>query len=113
MNRNHKRERNRNEQLTRNYEKRRLKEKIATHIKTTMIGALSSFEDYFGDMWAGEKEYEDLTEQEKEINDLWEEVRTEILDKGNHQIRLALEELDRHDISVQRHHLDLVVKNRS
>lgn len=58
--------------------------KIETRIKTTMIGSLAKFEEAFGE----------LLEQSDEYSDLWYDVRTKILNNGNHQIRLAAEDLE-------------------
>jgi hypothetical protein len=57
---------------------------IETRIKTTMIGSLARFEEAFGE----------LLEQSDQYSDLWYDVRTKILNNGNHQIRLATEELE-------------------
>jgi len=57
---------------------------IETRIKTTMIGSLARFEEAFGE----------LLEQSDKYSDLWYDVRTKILNNGNHQIRLATEELE-------------------
>lgn len=53
-----------------------------------MIGSIASFEKHFGYLWGHEK-YQDepLTDIEDEFLDLWEKTRTEVLDKGNDQIK--------------------------
>jgi hypothetical protein len=57
-------------------------------IETTMIGALSRFEQSFGGQWGHFKgEDEELTEAEEKLEDLWSYTRNSILDHGNKQIR--------------------------
>jgi hypothetical protein len=60
---------------------------IETRIKTTMIGSLAKFEQYFGYLW------EENSSKRLEYEELWEQARNAILNNGNHQIRLALDEL--------------------
>jgi hypothetical protein len=60
---------------------------METRLKTTMIGSLAKFEEYFGYLW--EEDNKNRLEYEK----LWEEARNAILNNGNNQIRLALENL--------------------
>ncbi len=57
-------------------------------IETTMIGALSRFEESFGKQWGHFKgENEELSQQELDMEDLWTFTRNSILDHGNKQIR--------------------------
>ena len=58
--------------------------KIETRIRTTMIGSLARFEEAFGEVLDSSDHYAEL----------WDDVRTKILNNGNHQIRLATEELE-------------------
>lgn len=87
-----------------NNAKNKLKGDIKKKITTTMIGALSAFENGFGKLWAIDKENEeDLTEREKKFNELWLRVREEILDNGNAQIGAILKELDAYLIERKRY----------
>ena len=61
---------------------------VETRIKTTMIGSLAKFEEYFGHLW------EEDNKNRLEYENLWEQTRTSILNNGNNQIRLALDELE-------------------
>jgi hypothetical protein len=61
---------------------------IETRLKTTMIGSLAKFEEYFGYLW------EEDNKNRLEYENLWEQARTSILNNGNNQIRLALDELE-------------------
>jgi hypothetical protein len=64
---------------------------IETRIRTTMIGSLHRIEKSFGYLWNhGSESKSDL---ELEFEDKWEDLRLDILNHGNHQIRLALQDL--------------------
>ena len=78
-------------------------------IQTTMIGALSSVEKHFGFLWGHEKE-EELTAEQQHVKDLFEEVRAEILDRGNNQIRNLEAELAHYDVSWLRYHMSIPFK---
>lgn len=57
-------------------------------IETTMIGALSRFENVFGYLWGQHKAFEEpLTDQEIHFENMWQDVRNNILNHGNQQIR--------------------------
>jgi hypothetical protein len=56
-------------------------------LKTTMIGSKAKFEEFFGHLW------EDDNPNIEYYDNLWEQTRTAILNHGNNQIRLALNEL--------------------
>lgn len=81
----------------------KLKALTKKRIQTTMIGALASIEKFFGHLWGQNKDEKDLSPQEKELDDLYEELRKEILDKGNNQIRLLNGELDNYDVELLMH----------
>ena len=84
--------------------------KIASKkIKTTMIGALSTIESQFGFLW-GHESGESLTPEQEHMRSLYEEIRSEILDKGNTQIRNLEAELAHYDISWLRYHISIPFK---
>lgn len=68
-------------------------------MQTIMIGALASVEQNFGFLWAKD-ETKILTEEEREIKALFDKVRSEILDKGNGQIRNFKQELELYNIEL-------------
>lgn len=74
-----------------------LKQRIGARIKTTMIGAISSIEDHFGSLWGHGNE--NLTEDQKRLKFIFEELRKEILDKGNNQLRGIDSDLLNYDIN--------------
>lgn len=89
--------------------KTRLKKEIKKKIQTTMIGSLSSIEKYFGFLW-GEESDEDLTKDQIRMRDIFEDMRTEILDKGNIQIRNADAEIETYDVVWNKYHMNLPIR---
>ena len=97
----------RNEEKYRDSSKKRLISNIEKKFKTTMIGSLASFEKYFGELWGhGEEE---LTSEELRFKELWEQARTEILNNGNSQLRIAQEEIAKYSMTWNRYHIDFLV----
>ena len=56
-------------------------------IRTTMIGSIARVEKVFGPFWGFGKDPEERTEKQDRIYSLFKELREEILDLGNEQIR--------------------------
>lgn len=56
-----------------------------------MIGGIARTEDTFGYLWGHHKG--DPTETQLRFRELWEDLRTDILNHGNHQMRLAVEDI--------------------
>lgn len=56
-------------------------------IRTTMIGSIARIEKVFGPFWGFGKDPEERTEKQDRIYSLFKELREEILDLGNEQIR--------------------------
>jgi len=79
-------------------------------IQTTMIGALSSIEKYFGFLWAHD-ESRDLTQEEEHAKELYEKMRSEILDRGNNQARNLEAELAQYEIKWLKYSIKLPVTN--
>ena len=77
-------------------------------IQTTMIGALSSVEAHFGFLW-GIGEDEDITPEQEQIKAIFEEARSEILDRGNTQMRNLEAEISNYDINWKRYTINLPV----
>lgn len=79
-------------------------ERIASQkIKTTMIGAIASIEQHLGFLLDEEESGHNNTE-------LFNKLRSEILDKGNQQIRNLSKELKLYDISMKRYQYTLPVR---
>lgn len=89
------------------YEKdsrKRLDRIASKKMKTTFIGALSVFEQSeFGSLWGHNKPLSELTDEERKWREIWEEVRTEILNNGNNQLRALQNEISQYKISWNRH----------
>ena len=84
--------------------------KIASKkIKTTMIGALSTLEENLGFLWGHESD-EDISPEQQHMKTIFEQVRSDILDKGNTQIRNLEAEFNSYDITCIRFQVDLPVK---
>ena len=77
-------------------------------VETTMIGALSSIEKHFGFLW-GHESQEDLSPEEQHIKYIYDEVRSEILDKGNNQIRNLESEISQYEVKWLRYHMSLPI----
>lgn len=68
-------------------------ELLTKRFQTTMIGSLFQFEEVFGYLWGFDKDEKHLTESEMRFRLRWEDVRHNILNNGNHQLRSAIKEL--------------------
>jgi hypothetical protein len=101
-----------NDQRRKIYAKKRLEHNITKKIKTTMIGALASFEDFFGELWGIDMNLEELNEQQLRWLDTWEETRKDILNNGNVQIRAAQDEISEYDAewTGQNYEIDFIIK---
>lgn len=90
--------------------RRRLNNIITKKVQTTMIGAISQFEEGFGFLWGhGE---ETITPDQEQMRAVWDEVRTNILNNGNNQIRALNQELQQYDIKWNRYSVTLPFKPR-
>lgn len=90
--------------------RQRLDKIISTKIRTTFIGALSSFEEAFGALWGAGKDEDELSVEELAYRNLWIEVRTKVLNNGNNQLRAAQTEIANNVIKWNRYHIDFTVK---
>jgi len=100
----------RNEEKRKQFAQKRLETNIVKKIKTTMIGALASFEDGFGHLWGKDIPEDQLDSDELKFSDMWEEIRSEILDKGNLQIRAAKDELSEYETDWNMYQIDFIKK---
>lgn len=74
--------------------KDRLEIAIRKKFETSLIGSLDSIEQYFGGLWNSTER----TPQQKRFYALWRRLRTEILDKGNFQLRSLLKEIEEYKV---------------
>jgi hypothetical protein len=82
-------------------------EMLSKRFQTTMIGALYQFEEHFGYLWGFDKEDKNLTESEKRFRIMWEDVRYNILNNGNHQLRSAVKDLQNLKMDNFKYHYNL------
>jgi hypothetical protein len=78
-------------------------------IQTTMIGALSTVEKHLGFLW-GHESSEELTPEQEHLKEIYDEIRSEILDRGNNQARNLETEFAAYDINWLRYQITLPVK---
>ena len=64
---------------------------IESRMRTVMIGAISRIEENFGYLWNHGNDPE--TKNQEIFADKWENLRLELLNHGNHQIRSASDDL--------------------
>lgn len=87
---------------------------METRMRTIMIGALSRMENSFGYLWNHGDDPE--TTNQKQFADKWENLRLELLNHGNNQIRSATEDLryffDKQDKYMYNYHFTIKDKNR-
>lgn len=94
----------RREEILMHKSKQKLSRNIKKKIETTMIGALSSVEKHFSFLWDNENISEEKRNQMKAI---FNEMRSEILDKGNSQARNVDAELANYDIYMHKDYYDV------
>ena len=89
--------------------KKRLLTNIEKKFKTTIIGALAVYEEYFGHLWGHGKPVEELTEEEKMWRKTWLEARSKILDNGNSNLRAAQSEIAQYTMTWDRYVTELMI----
>tara|TARA_B100001094_G_scaffold326272_1_gene382086 strand:- start:2321 stop:2674 length:354 start_codon:yes stop_codon:yes gene_type:complete len=89
--------------------KDRLSKILKKKIQTTMIGALSTIEESFGFLWESDDQ---SAEQKQLMKDLYDKVRSQILDKGNHQARNIDAELSQYDVKWLKYQITMPVTQK-
>jgi len=85
----------------------RLKKIASNKFRTCFISALAEFENTFGsDVWGHNLPEEKLTTEQTINRTRWEQVRKNILDKGNTQARALGMEIDLHKIEFEGYRMD-------
>lgn len=87
------------------FSKDRLCNNITARMRTTMIGTLAIIEHTIGHLWAIGQE-RPLTPDEEEMLEMWEDIRTQILDLGNNNIRITQEELSHYTVNWDRYKVE-------
>lgn len=78
-----------------NESKRRLLKIVEQKIRTTMIGAICAIEEKWGFLW---NDGNPQNEEQKEYFMEFQDIRTQILDNGNKQIRNITDEISNYVI---------------
>jgi hypothetical protein len=68
-----------------------------------MIGSLSTVEKYFGFLW----DVENPTPEQNQLKDFFEDLRSEILDRGNTQIRNLENEFLNYEVTWKKYNINL------
>lgn len=87
--------------------RKRLLKIASTKIRTTMIGALDSIEKKLESLWLSDGK---PTNDQLILKKLYDEIRQEILDRGNTQIRNLENEFEQYDVEWKRYKLQLPIK---
>ena len=99
--------RSKREEKFKDMSKNRLYEISRKKIQTTMIGALDSIEKSFGFLWQTAEG--DMSAEQQELKKIFESTRSEILDRGNTQMRNLQTEFINYDITWKKYSLNLPV----
>lgn len=94
------------------YKEEDLLKEIEKRCQTLMIGSISRFEKAFGYLWNhGDNPN---TKQEADCLEKWKNLRHDLLNHGNNQIRLALDELDAffYDNNKYKYNYKFNIKNK-
>ena len=78
--------------------KEKLRKDIQSKMKTLMIGTISRFEKFFGELWGHEMKEEQCSPEQLQEYETWQQCRDEILNNGNKLIRQMSSELDLYDV---------------
>ncbi len=84
----------------------RLKYIVDKKFETCFIFPLSQFEETFGDLWGHGLKDQELTKHQKIMKEQWEQVRINILNKGNMLRRSLSKELDLHTVKFNGYHME-------
>lgn len=85
----------------------RLKKIAHKKFRTCFISALSEFENAFGvELWGHGLSEDKISQQQKSNRILWDQVRKNILDKGNAQSRALGMEIDLHRVEFEGYRID-------
>lgn len=67
-------------------------------MQTSFIGALASFETFFGALWGQGLPESRLSEQQRKWRSVWAECRNSVLNNGNTNLRAVEGEISGHSV---------------
>jgi hypothetical protein len=88
-----------------------LYQKSRKRLQTTMIGSLSTLEEFFGFLWGFGLPEEDITEEQKYMKNIYEKSRSRILDRGNTQIDSLESDFIKYTIERKKFYIKLPVND--
>lgn len=91
--------------------KDRLLRIIKKKLETTFIGDIAAIEESLGYLWGIDFEDKDLTENEEKLKKIWFDLRNNILDRGNAQIRGIKSELEQYTINFDGYNYHFNTRN--
>ena len=95
------------------FARQKVSKTVKTSIMTSVIGALSDFEEFMGELWGHGKPYNQLTEEQKKNRELWLDARDSILRRGSNSVKLSLRDINRCTFSnYQQKKYDIIIKPR-
>ncbi len=87
--------------------KGRLLKILEKKLNTSFIGAISQFENHFGQLWGHGKEEFECSEEELYWRDKWSVCRKSVLNNGNDQLRAVQAEMVLYTIVWNRYQTQL------
>lgn len=99
-----------NQERYENQSKKRLIKVIEKKAKTSMIGTLARCEEQLGFLWGHGLDESELTSDQLKYLEIWENLRTEILNHCNSQLRATLEEIMQYTIKWNQYRIDFIIK---
>lgn len=94
---------NKREDRQKELSRERLFEAAKKKIQTTMIGSLSSMEKHFGFLW----DVDNPNVEQQKLKEFFEDMRSEILDRGNTQIRNLENEFLNYEVIWKKYTINL------
>jgi hypothetical protein len=89
--------------------KKRLIANIEKKFRTAMIGTLARCEEQLGFLWGHGKDFSILDKNQREFRVVWDNLRTEILNHCNNQLRAAIEEISEYNITWNQYRTEFII----
>ena len=89
--------------------KKRLTNNIEKKFRTAMIGTLARCEEQLGFLWGHGQDIQTLDKNQQEFRVVWENLRTDILNHCNNQLRAAIEEISEYNIKWNQYRTEFII----